>query len=255
MLEQDLELAQRHNRKLLAELRSKDRKLSQIIEGSPMTREAKSIFEEWVGRTWVGRGRKPAFDPKRQALIAGALKDHDPDVLRDAIHGLSLRPFAGPRGRSATEYPGSKRYTDLEHAIDSAKRIEACIGYLHEAAAEANRDRESAVESTIELNGRNLDDPDKSMMLYPGSFGRFVKALDRCGIETPSIPPPSGEYTVRCPAHDDSSPSFRFREKGDGRILHFCHAGCEPNAVMQALGLDWTDIGPAWDPETRRAGR
>jgi hypothetical protein len=254
VLEQDLELAQRLNRKLQAELRSKDRKLAEIIDGSPMTKEARSIFEQWVGRCWGGKGRKPAFDPKRQALVAQALKHHPPEDLRRAIDGLALKPHAGSRGRSATPYQGSKPYADLEHAIGDAKRIEACIGYLHEVAAEATRLRDQAAEQMIERNGRNLDDPDRPM-LYPDSFRCFVAALDRCGIEVPGSPPPSGEYMVRCPAHEDRSPSFRWREAGDGRILHHCHAGCEPEAVMRALGLEWTEIGPAFDPATGKAGR
>ena len=44
---------------------------------------------------------------------------------------------------------------------------------------------------------------------------------------------PSG-WVARCPAHDDHNPSLSIRE-ADGRILVHCHAGCEQDAVINAL--------------------
>jgi hypothetical protein len=63
-----------------------------------------------------------------------------------------------------------------------------------------------------------------------------------------SGPDGSGEYSAACPAHDDHSPSLRWKVTGDGRILFHCHAGCDYGSVLKALGL-----GP-WDlqrPTTR----
>lgn len=52
---------------------------------------------------------------------------------------------------------------------------------------------------------------------------------------------PSG-WVAQCPAHDDRNPSLSISE-ADGRILVHCHAGCEQDAVINALksrGL-WPD--------------
>ena len=53
-------------------------------------------------------------------------------------------------------------------------------------------------------------------------------------------------YTARCPAHQDRAPSLSVAE-GDDRLLLNCHAGCEQDDVLAALGLSWKDI--VYDPE------
>lgn len=54
----------------------------------------------------------------------------------------------------------------------------------------------------------------------------------------------NGSYTACCPAHDDRSPSLAIRETADGRILLHCFGGCEAQSVLDALGLDMTDLFP-----------
>ena len=44
-----------------------------------------------------------------------------------------------------------------------------------------------------------------------------------------------GYGMVRCPAHNDHSPSLSIREGADGKILVKCHAGCEQRAIITAL--------------------
>lgn len=51
-----------------------------------------------------------------------------------------------------------------------------------------------------------------------------------------------GDYKVLCPAHDDKNPSLSVTER-EGRLLLFCHAGCPTDAVLEALGMTYADIG------------
>ncbi len=51
-------------------------------------------------------------------------------------------------------------------------------------------------------------------------------------------------YLARCPAHDDRHPSLSIGEGDDGRVLLRCWAGCETKAVLEALGLSWSDLFP-----------
>lgn len=51
-------------------------------------------------------------------------------------------------------------------------------------------------------------------------------------------------WIARCPAHHDRHPSLRITEKGDGRILIFCHAGCGAIDVVTAVGLTLHDLFP-----------
>lgn len=46
---------------------------------------------------------------------------------------------------------------------------------------------------------------------------------------------------ARCPAHEDRSPSLSV-SLGDKTILFNCWAGCEINAVREALHLNWEDL-------------
>ncbi len=52
-------------------------------------------------------------------------------------------------------------------------------------------------------------------------------------------------WSARCPAHDDRTPSLSLRDTPDGRVLVYCHAGCEQNEVISHLKADglWTPNG------------
>ena len=53
-----------------------------------------------------------------------------------------------------------------------------------------------------------------------------------------------GRWLTRCPAHDDRNPSLSITVKGDGKILIHCFAGCSPAAVVNAVGLELSDLFP-----------
>lgn len=59
----------------------------------------------------------------------------------------------------------------------------------------------------------------------------------------------NGSWTACCPAHNDKGPSLAIRELDDGRVLLHCFAGCETLSVVQALGMDMTDLFP---PDNKR---
>lgn len=44
-----------------------------------------------------------------------------------------------------------------------------------------------------------------------------------------------GYGMVRCPAHPDTNPSLSIKDGDNGRLLLFCHAGCEFSAIVAAL--------------------
>jgi hypothetical protein len=48
-----------------------------------------------------------------------------------------------------------------------------------------------------------------------------------------------GRWSARCPAHEDRAPSLSIRETDDGRVLLHCFGGCQTEAVIGALGLEW----------------
>jgi hypothetical protein len=57
-------------------------------------------------------------------------------------------------------------------------------------------------------------------------------------------------WTARCPAHDDGHNSLSIHH-GDGRWLLKCHAGCEWQAIIEAVGLVSADL---FDEEEHQGG-
>lgn len=51
-------------------------------------------------------------------------------------------------------------------------------------------------------------------------------------------------WQARCPAHHDRTPSLSIAEGDDGRALIKCHAGCTPQAIVQAIDLGLVDLMP-----------
>ncbi len=73
-----------------------------------------------------------------------------------------------------------------------------------------------------------------------------------------------GQWTARCPAHDDRQNSLSVGEGKDGRVLLRCHAGCDVDKIVTALGLSPADLFPdkpghaiGWNdtPSTEKTGR
>lgn len=55
---------------------------------------------------------------------------------------------------------------------------------------------------------------------------------------------PNGQYIARCPAHKDKTPSLAIREVSSGRVLLHCFAGCDPENILNAVGLTFSDLIP-----------
>lgn len=51
-----------------------------------------------------------------------------------------------------------------------------------------------------------------------------------------------GQYSARCPAHDDKNASLSVGKGDNGKILIHCHAGCSCAAILSAMGLTEADL-------------
>lgn len=54
----------------------------------------------------------------------------------------------------------------------------------------------------------------------------------------------SGQYMARCPAHADRTASLSIKCCDDGRVLLHCFAGCTPDAILGAVGLEFEHLFP-----------
>ncbi|ABW15614.1 phage/plasmid primase, P4 family [Parafrankia sp. EAN1pec] len=58
------------------------------------------------------------------------------------------------------------------------------------------------------------------------------------------IDPTRAQQDVRCPAHEDGSPSLSVGAGHDGRVLLTCQAGCDLDAILAAVELATADLFP-----------
>lgn len=52
------------------------------------------------------------------------------------------------------------------------------------------------------------------------------------------------KWQARCPAHSDRTASLSIREVENGVVLAHCFAGCDFQEIMNATGLDASDLYP-----------
>tara|TARA_B100000768_G_C11278327_1_gene377136 strand:- start:1601 stop:2068 length:468 start_codon:yes stop_codon:yes gene_type:complete len=55
----------------------------------------------------------------------------------------------------------------------------------------------------------------------------------------------NGQYSCRCPAHEDKSNSLGIKQGDGDRILLNCFAGCNTSDILSAVGLSFKDILPS----------
>ena len=68
----------------------------------------------------------------------------------------------------------------------------------------------------------------------------------------------TGQWSARCPAHNDWEPSLSVRETSDEAVLLHCFVGCTVHDITAALGLNMADLFPPRDSrpaEPRRPPR
>jgi putative DNA primase/helicase len=59
-----------------------------------------------------------------------------------------------------------------------------------------------------------------------------------------NVKPNGTGHTARCPGHDDRHNSLTVDTGNDGQALIHCHAGCDPQRVVGAIGLTLADLYP-----------
>jgi len=73
---------------------------------------------------------------------------------------------------------------------------------------------------------------DKGLMITADQIVDRLQAMGR-------KPCQNGQgWIALCPAHDDHDPSLSINRADDGKPLLYCHAGCQYEAIVKALGLE-----------------
>lgn len=66
--------------------------------------------------------------------------------------------------------------------------------------------------------------------------------VERVVSQLKGVKPTSGGFAALCPSHQDRTASLSIKTGADGRVLLHCHAGCEPAAIVKAIGLTMGDL-------------
>ncbi len=88
----------------------------------------------------------------------------------------------------------------------------------------------------------------------------YFRILDRLRDRGCRVNERDGRAMAQCPAHDDTNPSLTVT-RIDGSVLLYCHAGCQADDVLLALGLSKRDLyddrkGATYEyPDGRRVHR
>ena len=61
-----------------------------------------------------------------------------------------------------------------------------------------------------------------------------------------------GQWSARCPAHDDKRQSLSISQGKDGQVLLKCHAGCTVESITAALGIQVKDLFQHQEPPKER---
>jgi hypothetical protein len=56
-------------------------------------------------------------------------------------------------------------------------------------------------------------------------------------------------WIARCPHHNDRKPSLAITKGDRVPILLHCFAGCDPDQIVAAIGLELSDLMPPKDPQ------
>lgn len=89
--------------------------------------------------------------------------------------------------------------------------------------------------------------------LLPAMY-QLVRGLlnDHADEHGKALKTPMGEdfrYKALCPAHDDNKESLSVRLGDEQAVVFHCHAGCEPEEVVDALGIRWDEFATARAPD------
>jgi hypothetical protein len=71
-------------------------------------------------------------------------------------------------------------------------------------------------------------------------YDRLKRALEGAGCRVAESG--HGKASSTCPNHEDRHPSLSLSEGDGGKALIHCHAGCQPEEVVRALGLTLHDL-------------
>ena len=76
--------------------------------------------------------------------------------------------------------------------------------------------------------------------MSPAPIDIVLASLTRVRLRQP------GQWSARCPGHEDREPSLSVRENPDGAVLIHCFGGCTVTDVVAAMGMELSGAATPW---------
>jgi hypothetical protein len=171
-------------------------------------------------------------------------------------HGLTSEPECFPKQRSLSDgkYGNSVRLPGLHHTEPFYSEVWSGECWLSGQQA-IDRICSCSLFSAIEISNESTPvsacgnsrktGPVGDYRTHNSNLGRILDKL-RCVTKN------GDSWTACCPAHSDSTPSLSLRLGEDNRVLVHCFAGCDHEKIVEALGMQVSDLFPP-APSTRAA--
>lgn len=74
-----------------------------------------------------------------------------------------------------------------------------------------------------------------------------MAGIDLILAKLENVKPGNGGHVGRCPGHDDRAASLSIKQGNSGWPLLHCFAGCSRDAILEALGVRLSEVGPPRD--------
>lgn len=201
-----------------------------IIFSEPAATEDVWRFGHWLIRDWEGLGlvEIPEVFPK-QPRLGKKLKFGNWVRLPGRHHTLPYfsKIWDGHRWLQGEEAIRHILQTGGQAPCMIPEKARQCPSVTKKAPAtkqdNAHRRRRTTRTLSTPGAGRPID--------------RVLERLDhvqRCG----------DQWSARCPAHNDHNNSLSISETNDGKVLLYCHAGCEWQDIVAEVGLPPSALFP-----------
>ncbi len=185
-----------------------------VIFNAPVDTATVYQLGQWIVEDWqeLGLGEKPEVFPKQDQLAEGKLGNW---VRLPGLHHTY---------EFFTEVWSGDSWLQGQEAIDAI----------------CNHPRVAAEDITPERFA--LSPAEESAQGGVDTEEDFETPLELVLSRLPKSFRSGTGFSAHCPAHNDAKPSLTINEAEDGKVLMYCHAGCDLDDILTKLELTKSDL-------------
>jgi hypothetical protein len=185
--------------------------LARQREEEPEAEAIRAVLNHWKVKLNHPKAKTPLGGERAKKVRARLRERFTVEDLKLAVDGCAKVPFVGAGGRRATG-TDRERHDDLKLICQDESTVERFMRYAADESAPIVKPKAKA----------------------PGGPTGVDALLNRLeNVSQVRL----GQWTARCPAHDDRHASLSVAQGDKGAVVH-CHTGCSVGEIARAAGLD-----------------